>query len=1048
MSNILTCKALKLVCGEEILYYELSEVIYLDRMKKLYVCVGRHSLYLLKRNMRRTISGGKLGYWRIDGIYEDVSNDTRFLILFDKKKEHESDKNELFRVKKEVGEDWVDDKLFISCLNRLNLCNHIELAWRTDTAYRTGKYFDFPKFGIDLFAIETGKAAITEGNNGSKKRRNKNNNSALIWAMKEVQGDNRKKNYKKKQSVGRLDFKTTESIRRQLRAVSDKGYSSTIYPLVKAEEFIDYKKYVYNGYFFFGRKGFENKATQVYSSQTGSYISYSGVEMSIDVQPQVFLNHKKPSTTETNKAERKNIKYRDSENDSSLCGVAQEHIRFLSNTTMNSTYYIYINNKYTKKMNLSDDISTWYCWELFMKTTKASIACIVMRRCYIPPTLDSYQDISVVYSCSYKDMKQFGISDRDILRECRLTADSVSPISQHHTFYIELVKSQLDALLFDEYSYNWIEKNIKLHPVFRKGAKSFLKSILVLLEKANSLVDVGLIEEIDLLDKTGSARYENFDNDLTSYGNDNDGVEVFEDPMMCIQEMLVQVFGIDKFSKSLREKKKFHFFELRLARYLSYCIDGGLLGPKFILEDLISSVGTSNKIVDRKIMQVLDYLLHVRSKDMNEDYVHLKLIDLLKDSRFVKKYLFVPKVMARFVNTGYCARLIPSGQEITYVEFLMNLLTIPGKNSFGQKSQLKISILQQILHASGDPKKRDYYAQMVPILVEIFSGKGEGDDNTVLKYAGAVLLNLSHSSGILKDELVNSGISSVLVEKLYKRDDLQLTKICISIAVNVSKNSSHRKVLLGDGILPPVADILHELLENFNSQTAIFENYNYSNTNSRTSNYSPNSDWDVLPVLLGLIGQLSNESDIRSIFVTKWCVLDYLLYLFHNIESYVGKDNDLVCRILFCVKQLTGSDWTVQLRVGKHCIPSLIEIIATPHKAENQKILVPKFSQYISYWTPEYNSNTYNNYYTSLYYNQKNCGDSNSFLLSGINGDIIYQSLLLLETLSYYHPNCFEMVSCGIRDAIETCMESFNVDTIVIKLNYLREIINKVTLEL
>ncbi|KAH8740928.1 hypothetical protein FG386_002474 [Cryptosporidium ryanae] len=1045
MSSVLTCKALKLVCGEEILYYELAEVIYLDRMKKLYVCVGRHSLYFLKRNMRRTVSGGRLGYWRVDGIYEDVSNDTRFLILFNKKKEDEVGGNGLFRRKTDLEEDWVDDKLFISCLNRFNLCNYIELAWRTDTAYRTGKYFDFPKFGIDLLAIEMGRA--DKKGNGSENGKNKHGNSALIWVLKEVNGGNKNKDnkYKSKQSVGRLDSKTTDSIRKQLRAVSEKGYTTTIHHLVKAEEFIDYKKYVYNNYFFFARKGFENKATQVYSSQTGSYISYSGVEMSINVQPQVFLNHKKPSTTETNKTEKKTLGYRDNESDSSLCGVAQEHIRFLSNTTMDSAYYIYINNKYTKKMNLSDDISTWYCWELFMKTTKASIACIVMRRCYIPPTLDSYQDISVVYSCSYKDMKQFGISDRDILRECRLTADSVSPVSQHHTFYSELVKSQLDALLFDEYSYKWIEKNIKLHPVFRKGAKSFLKSILVLLEKANSLVEVGLIEEIDLLDKTGSARYGGFDNG-SSYGSENEGVEVFEDPMMCIQEMLVQVFGIDKFSKSFREKKKFHFFELRLARYLSYCIDGGLLGAKFILEDLISSVGTSNKVVDRKIMQVLDYLLHVRSKDMSEDYIHLKLIELLKDSRFVKNYIFVPKVMARFVSTGYCARLIPSGQEIVYVEFLMNLLTIPARTSFGQKSQLKVSILQQILHASGDPRKRDYYAQMVPILVEIFSGKGE-EDNTVPKYAGAVLLNLSHSSGMLKAELVNSGISPVLVKRLYKRDDLQLTKICISIAVNITKSSSHRKVLLGDGIISPVVDTLHELLENFNPQTAIVGTH-ATYENAKMSNYSPNSDWDVLPALLGLIGQLSNESDIKSILVTKWCVLDYIFYLFHNIESYIGKDNDLVCRILFCIKQLTGSDWTVQLRVGKHCISSLVEIIATPYKPKTQKTMAPKLSQYVSYWTPENSSSAYNNYYTSLYRGQSDYDDKNAFLLSGINGDVVYQSLLLLETLSCYHPNCFEMVSCGIQDAIETCMESFNVDTIVIKLNYLRDIINKVTLKL
>lgn len=999
MSNVLTCKALKIICGEDIRYFELAEVIYLTRMKKLYVCLGRHSIYLLKRNLRKKISGGRLKYSQIEGIYEDTSKDTRFLILFDKEKDGV----------------WVDDKLIISCLNRCMLCNYLEMAWRSDHAYRTGKYYDFPRFGINLSEIGKAIDASSRKSGGFKKVK-----SIMVWKINS--GDNNKCRFQASKCAGVLDEVTQIAIHRQLTSVEE-GYASTIFPLAKIEEFQDYRKYTFDCYFFFAKQGFENKTTQSYSSQTGSYVSYNGVEIDINVHPQIFLNQKKPNTNNTQTREGKGAEAKGNSNiGSSLYNVAQEYVRFLSNMSTDQTYSVYINEQYNKKMNLSDDISTWSCWEIFIKTTRKSIACIILRRCYIPPTLDSYQDISVIYSCSYKDMKYFNLTDRDILRECRLTADSFSPISQHHTLYTEFIQSQLDTLLLDEFSYSWISTNIKLHPVFKIGARSFLKSILKMLDKANVLVESDLIEEIDLLEKSGSSRYD---------PENETKVEVFEDPMACIHEMLSQVSGIDKFSRSIVERQKLHFFELRLARYLSYCIDGGLLGARFIIEDLVSSIGLTNRNVDSKIRQVLDYLLHVRSKDMTEDYTQLKLVNLLQDPKFVREYCFVPSVMARFVNSGYCARLIPAGREDLYIEFLMNLLALPVKNNFGQISQLRTSILQQVLHATGDSKKRDYYVQMIPLLVEIFSGNDMEDDNTGSKYAGATLLNLCFSNDVLKSELVKAGLSAAIVKKLRKRDDLQLTKICLSLVVNISKDPSHRQVLISDGILPIIADTLHETLENFRplNQDLVFQRRNQGQHVHSTQH----SDWDILPIVLGVIGQLSNENDVKSMFVSNWCVLDYILYLFHNLETYVG-NNDIICKIIFCIKQLCSSNWVVQLRVGKHCIPTLIEIISTPiNKKERREVSTIKFIQYYSYWVP---------------FQTKSNDKDSSIFLSGINGDVIFHSILLLETLSHYHPNCVEMVSCGIETALDLCLESYCVDTIVIKLNYLKEIIRKVTQKL
>ncbi|OII75214.1 hypothetical protein cand_003690 [Cryptosporidium andersoni] len=1016
MSNSLTCHAISIICGEEIRYFELSEVIYVNRMKKLYVCVGLHSLIFVKRDLRKVITRGSILYADIEGIYEDINKNTQLIIFFDNK-----------------NNNWIDNKISFACLNRYILCNFLEVAWTTDYIFRTGKYFNLPRYEIDLGALDSDRRV-----NKKKKKYIKlkvKERFMLLWDSNRGGINNSRR--RSKRVVGKIDEETRTELEKLVS--KNKSIVSSIPQYPEIKEFNGYRRYEYEGYFFFARKGFENKATQIYYSHTGSYVSFNGVEITIYIYPSLSLHNKKPGITNlrNNKAANKSLPNATS-TVGSLQNVALEYIRFLLSSSIDRRYIVYKNNYYSKKMNLSDDISTWIGWEIYLKTSKKAIACILLRRSYIPPTLDSYQDIAVIYSCYYNDMKKYNITDRDLLRECRQSADTFSPISQHHTWYLEIVQSQLDTLLYDESSYLWIGSHMKLYPIFRESAKHFLKSILLMLKNANTLVDMELLDDINHLDRSGSSKY-----DLNSYDIDESKglLETFEDPLKFINETLVNLPGIDVFSKDESERRKLHLFEVRFARYLSFCIDGGLLGTRFVLEDLVAAVGLAEPKIDIKLRQVLDYLLHVRSKNIDEPYKQISLVKLLEDPSFVRNYYFIPSVMARFVSSGYCARLVPAGNEILYVEFLANLLVLPMESSFGSKSQLRIVILQQILHATKSPSKHDYYICAIPLIVEILIGDVKVNDNIAARYAAACLLNLCFSNDNIKEKMMTCGISYAIIQRLSVRDDDQLTILCLSLAINLTKIPSHRRTFISDGILTIIADIFHEEAMYINSQNLLTNILSSSITGEETQDFSPkNEQLNLLSVLLGLIGQLLNEDDVRKLFITKWCIMDYMLFLFHELEINIQSNPEIICKLLFCLKQLCISNWAAQFRVGRHCITSLINILSTHIKRPKQLDYSEQvYLYYYSYWIP--NNSIGNSSF------QKSLNAQNKVVNNQPNniGDVIYNTLLLLEILTSYHPNCYEMIHNGIEDAIEICSNNYSVDTITTKLNLLKKVINEIS---
>lgn len=61
-------------------------------------------------------------------------------------------------------------------------------------------------------------------------------------------------------------------------------------------------------------------------------------------------------------------------------------------------YFIIESKPYVKKQNLSSDKALWTCWQVHSRTETNDLYVTVLRRKYIPPLMEVFQDI-ICISC-------------------------------------------------------------------------------------------------------------------------------------------------------------------------------------------------------------------------------------------------------------------------------------------------------------------------------------------------------------------------------------------------------------------------------------------------------------------------------------------------------------------------------------------------------------------------------------------------------------------------------------------------------------------------
>jgi hypothetical protein len=173
------------------------------------------------------------------------------------------------------------------------------------------------------------------------------------------------------------------------------------------------------------------------------------------------------------------------------------------------SYFVSESGPYRKKMNIVGDQAAWQCFAVRILASSREIGVIGVRRKYIPPLCDTYQDMVFIL---FGDQ---GARDDDFMRVLEDAVDSLSPASAaaslqtrlevygsdssarlgptvlHPTYYDRVIlQARADALLLSRDLYSWLKNRpaIRVKPRTKfidlecnKLAKIFCNAIIALL---------------------------------------------------------------------------------------------------------------------------------------------------------------------------------------------------------------------------------------------------------------------------------------------------------------------------------------------------------------------------------------------------------------------------------------------------------------------------------------------------------------------------------------------------------------------------------------
>lgn len=260
-------------------------------------------------------------------------------------------------------------------------------------------------------------------------------------------------------------------------------------------------------------------------------------------------------------------------------------------------------------------------------------------------------------------------------------------------------------------------------------------------------------------------------------------------------------------------------------RYLSYCVDGGLLNGQFNLVDILKNYENSDN--PSELIVVINFLLHLTpekgdiEREFYEDNSEKKFTYSLIHDKIKKIYstphIFNEKVMKVLIENDFFSnefkRISNTTNEppLAYAEFLIHLMSI------SKSSSLKASICRHIISYQSELKKvkkdnkeknEDEYMKTVfktlnKPLIEMY----KSSNRTLATLASVALLNICWNSKDLKYLMVFEGVTKVALDYLSTKDE-SLLRYSLQLVLSLCSVFQNMENFLKLGLMPKLLNLV------------------------------------------------------------------------------------------------------------------------------------------------------------------------------------------------------------------------------------------------
>jgi hypothetical protein len=374
-------------------------------------------------------------------------------------------------------------------------------------------------------------------------------------------------------------------------------------------------------------------------------------------------------------------------------------------------YLVVDSGVYRKKMNVAYDQSSWSCYRVHIFTKHREIGVIGVRRKYIPPLVDTYQDFVFVLYGQYDSANIFDRERVDpfcFMRRVEAIVDSLAPATLpfmateaavalterrplpdiHSTYYdTRVLQARANALLYNKDTFAWLHNrpSLGLYPnttfiemECNALARIFCLSILKLFHKDDGN-ESGKKNAISFVDETTVTR-----------------------PLSVIFRMQSDKVAAGQTADGDDDASDVTEWTNRISRYFAYCVDGGLFPNDLTIQHLTRVVtlqngpdqdsGTESYVNDQEqktIHRVIAFLLNLRKPGYyasidqdgknDNDCVAVRLMSCRTRGNALEidpQFEFNEWVMVRLLQQSYIGKnLLDQKQGSLMTPLLVALLT-------------------------------------------------------------------------------------------------------------------------------------------------------------------------------------------------------------------------------------------------------------------------------------------------------------------------------------------------------------------------------------